>query len=640
MTCLSHESRTLVQEAAAHPLDPITPAEIERAVAAVRARPDCGPRTWFETVTLDEPDKSARPDLATRRAYVCTFDPDRLVTARGTVDLATGAVLTWAEVPGAMARIVGDEFLEAGRRVREHPSFVAALKRRGIDDPELVLVEPWAAGHFGHPEEEGRRLAYTHAWVRDAATDNPYAKPVDGLHALVDLVTGEILRLDDRDDPATLAPEASNFRPGEAGPLRTDLRPLEIVQPDGPGFTVDGYAVRWLNWRFRIGWSPREGLILYEVGWQDGDRVRPIAWRLALSEMVVPYGAPERADARRNAFDVGEYGIGQLADSLSLGCDCLGRIHYFDAAVHDWHGAPKVIERAVCLHEEDDGILFKHKDPWHQAPDVRRGRRLVVSFLVTIGNYVYGLYWSFKPDGTIACEVKATGIVFTSAHRPGEPTPWGTVVAPGVQAHVHQHVFNFRLDLDVDGPVNEVLEVDHVPVPPGPENPYGNAIGRRHTLLASELAACRDIDLATARRWRIQNPAVRNRHGEPVAYELVPGANALPMAHPDSPIGRRAGFMYHHLWVTPHVLDELHAAGWFPNQQALEDGLPAWTARDRSLAGTDLVLWYTANLHHLPRPEDFPIQPVVRIGFELVPFGFFDRNPALDIPPAKRAGCA
>lgn len=326
-----------------------------------------------------------------------------------------------------------------------------------------------------------------------------------------------------------------------------------------------------------------------------------------------------------------------MTDSLTLGCDCLGQIHYFDMPIHDWHGNAKVIERAVCMHEEDEGILFKH---WHgKIPDVRRGRRLIVSFIVTIGNYVYGVYWSFRPDGSIGCELKATGIVFTSAHRAGEPTPYGTVVAPNVQAHVHQHVFNFRLDLDVDGERNSVIEVDHHAVPVGPDNPFGNAMARTETVLASELAARRDIDLAAARRWRVVSTERRNRHGAPVAYELVAGANALPYAHPESPIGRRAGFMYHHLWVTPQMRDELHAAGWYPNQHAGGDGLPAWTAQDRPLEDRDVVLWYTANLHHLPRPEDFPVQPVVRLGFELVPFGFFDRNPALDMPPAESASC-
>ena len=547
----SRATRTALGEAG-HALDPLMPDEITQAVAAMRAQAGFGARSWIETVTLAEPDKAAcRTGTAPRLAYVCAFDPERLVTLRATVDLATGCLGALAEVEGAMARITADEFLATGEWVARHPDFVAALGRRGIHDPSLVLVEPWAAGHFGHAAEEGRRLAYTHAWVRAAADDNPYARPIDGLHALVDLVTREILRLDDRLAPAPVGTESGNFAPGTAGPLRRDVRPLEIVQPEGPSFAVDGYAVRWLDWRFRVGWSPREGLILYDVAWQDGERLRPIAWRLALSEMVVPYGAPEAADARRNAFDLGEYGIGQLADSLALGCDCLGQIHYFDMPIHDWQGVPKVIERAVCLHEEDDGILFKH---WRgREPDVRRGRRLVVSFLATIGNYVYGIYWSFRPDGAIACEAKATGIVFTSGHRPGEPTPWGSVVAPNVQAHVHQHVFNFRLDLDIDGERNSVLEVDHEPVPEGPDNPYGNAIGRRETVLATELVARRDVDLGRARRWRIVNPDRRNRFGAPVAYELVPGANALPFAHTASPIGRRAGFMYHHLWVTPRA---------------------------------------------------------------------------------------
>ena len=637
MAGLSRETRTETGSAT-HPLDPLSPEEIAAAVTAVRTAPGFGRRTWFETVALAEPDKAAaRAGTAPRRAHVCVFDPDRLVTARGTVDLATGRLDGLDEVPGAMARITSDEFLETGAWVARHPDFLAALKRRGIDDPSLVLVEPWAAGQFGRPDEAGRRLAYTHAWVRSAPGDNPYARPIDGLHALVDLAAQEILRIDDRPDHAPLGAEAGNFAPGSAGPLRRDVRPIEVVQPEGASFTVEGHAVRWLDWRFRVGWSPREGLILYDLGWQDGDRLRPIAWRLALSEMVVPYGAPDPSDARRNAFDVGEYGLGQLTDSLTLGCDCLGEIHYFDMAVHDWHGALRVIERAVCLHEEDDGILFKH---WRgREPDVRRGRRLVISFLVTIGNYVYGVYWSFRPDGSIGCEVKATGIVFTSGHRPGEPVPWGTVVAPQVQAHVHQHVFSFRLDLDVDGERNSVLEVDHHALPVGPDNPYGNAIGRSETPLPSELAARRCVDLARARRWRIVNPDRRNRLGEPVAYELVPGANALPFAHPDSPIGRRAGFMYHHLWVTPFAPDELHAAGWYPNQHPGGAGLPEWTAKDRPLEDRDLVLWYTANLHHLPRPEDFPVQPVVRIGFELLPFGFFDRNPALAMPPAPSSCC-
>jgi primary-amine oxidase len=93
--------------------------------------------------------------------------------------------------------------------------------------------------------------------------------------------------------------------------------------------------------------------------------------------------------------------------------------------------------------------------------------------------------------------------------------------------------------------------------------------------------------------------------------------------------------MSRQLWVTAYHPDQLHAAGRYPNQSAGGDGLPAWTAADRPLVDTDLVVWHSFGLHHIPRPEDFPVQPVTTSGFALHPAGFFDENPALDVPPTK-----
>ena len=106
------------------------------------------------------------------------------------------------------------------------------------------------------------------------------------------------------------------------------------------------------------------------------------------------------------------------------------------------------------------------------------------------------------------------------------------------------------------------------------------------------------------------------------------------MADPDSSVGRRAGFATHNLWVTPFAPEERRAAGEYPNQHAGGAGLLEWTAQDRALVDTDVVLWHTFGVTHLPRPEDWPVMPVEYTGFSLVPFGFFDRNPALDVPPA------
>src|SRR6185503_18838602 len=220
--------------------------------------------------------------------------------------------------------------------------------------------------------------------------------------------------------------EEGNFDdPAYVGPARTSLRPIEITQPEGPSFTVDGDEVSWEGWKFRIGFDPREGLVLHQISIQD----RPLIYRASIAEMVVPYADPARVRFWQNYFDAGEYLLGQQVNSLTLGCDCVGEIHYFEAVLPDAEGNPRTVENAICMHEEDYGVLWKHSDLFTESQETRRQRRLVVSFFVTVGNYDYGFYWYFYLDGSIQLEVKATGCLFTSSYVEG--SPWATEVAPG-----------------------------------------------------------------------------------------------------------------------------------------------------------------------------------------------------------------
>lgn len=620
-----------------HPLDPLTGSEIERAVAVVLAQAGLDETAWFETITLDEPTREERASVEAgasvdRRAYVCCYEPSSNRTLRGVVNLTEGLLQGWEHVVGVQARIVPDEFTAAEAVVKADEGFRAACARRGITDLDTVLVESWSPGHFGDPTEGGQRIAYCYCWVSNDAGDNRYGRPISGLHPVVDLARREIMRIDDFGG-APLPPPTRPIRLKEG--LRDDIKPLEITQPEGPSFQVDGYGVSWQNWRVRVGYNLREGLVLHEISYEDKGTIRPIMRRASLSEMVVPYGDPRPGAYRRNAFDTGEYGIGQALDSLTLGCDCLGHIHYFDLWTHDWRGAPREIKNAVCMHEEDFGLLWKHRDAKTGAVRSVRSRRLVISSIATIGNYVYGFYWYFYQDGSIGVEVKATGIPFPNAIEDGVASKYGEIIAPGIEGHVHQHVFSFRFEMSIDGERNSVQEVDCEPEPIGPDNPHGAGVKICRTMLANETEAQRELDLSRARYWRVVNTEVHNGLGAPVAYHLAPAGNALPMLTPETPVGRRAGFMFKHFWATQYAPDELYAAGDYPNQNAGGEGLPAWSAQGRSLEQEPLVVWYTLNLHHMPRPEDWPVQPVVYANFHWRPDGFFDENPALDVPPSK-----
>jgi primary-amine oxidase len=612
-------------------LDPMTPAEISQAAAVVRAWRPLADTARFVSVTTGEPARDGGEDDQ-RFAEVVLHDSATRITTELRVDLLNDSVKASREVEGVEPQMTTDEFLAVESAIRRAPQFLAALERRGITDVSLVDVDPVSAGWYGRPEEEGgRRLARVLAYVRPNVGGNAYARPIEGVFGLVDVHTGELVHFEDR-DPVELPPDEGEFRADRLR-LREDVRPIHISQPDGPSFIVDGHEVRWQKWRFNVGFSAREGLVLHRVAYEDDGVLRPILRRASYAEMVVPYADPDRF--YQTPLDIGEFNIGTMTNSLTLGCDCLGVIHYFDAAYANPQGEPVVVPNAICLHEEDDGLLWKHTDFRTEHVEVRRARKLVISSIVTVGNYEYGFYWYLHQDGVISSEVKATGIVATQAVAKNEPTPYGKLVAPRLNAIHHQHVFCVRLDFDLDGGGNSVVETHTEAVPQGPDNPHGNAWVTVSRTLSTELEARRHIDPLSARGWTVINPSKRNAVGEPVGYKFVHGENTMPFSAAGSSARRRAAFMDYHLWVTPYRDDERYPAGEYPYQHKGNDGLPSWVQQDRSTEDTDLVVWYTMNHHHVPRPEDWPVMPVARVGFMLKPWGFFDRSPALDVPPSE-----
>jgi len=323
------------------------------------------------------------------------------------------------------------------------------------------------------------------------------------------------------------------------------------------------------------------------------------------------------------------------------GCDCLGEITYLDAVLVGMSdGRGETIKNAICIHEEDSGILWKHMD-WRTAhTEVRRGRRLVVSFICTVANYEYGFYYHLGMDGALNVEVKLTGIVSTGSLSPEElesGRSFGTTVAPGLYAPAHQHFFVARIDAAVDGPKNRVVEVEVRQSPrDATENPYGNGFHVSETPLRWEQEAKRDANQAAARHWLVQSVGKKNRMGKPTAYALLPHSSVKPLALPDAAFLKRAGFLQHHLWVTPFAPAERYPGGDYPNQSPGGDGLEKWTQARRSIDAEDIVIWHIFGVTHVPRLEDWPVMPVEKVSFSFIPFCFFDRSPALDVPPAER----
>jgi primary-amine oxidase len=630
-----------------HPLDPLSAEEIEAATGILKTKRSLADTARFVFVTLNEPDKATvlgyQPGQPIDRlAFVIVRERAERRTYEAVVSITAGEVLSWQERPGIQPPIMFEEFLASEEAVRNDPRWQEAMRKRGVTDFTNVMIDPWSLGYNGPDDAPDKgRMVRPLTFVRQGdPDDNGYARPVEGLIVRFDLDRMEVVDVEDH-GVVPLPPRSGNYRPEgitdpnntphfPAGP-RSDQKLIEITQPEGASFQVAGQEVRWQKWRFRVGFTPREGLVLHTIGYQDGETLRPIIYRASLTEMFIPYGDFRPTHHRKNVFDMGEYGVGVLSNSLELGCDCLGEIHYFDGVVNDNDGKAQTIQNAICMHEEDYGILWKHTDFRTGKAQVRRSRRLVVSTIATVGNYEYGYFWYFYQDGTIEYEIKLTGVASTGALPLGEKPKHGTLMAPGLYGPHHQHFFCVRLDMMVDGFGNSVYECNSEAVPPGPDNPHGNAWTVKSTLLARESEAQRLIDPMAARYWQIANPSKRNAVGEPVAYKLQPGDNVLPFYQPDAYAIRRAGFTTRHLWVTSFDRNQNFPAGDYPNQHPGGDGLPAYVKADRELENTDLVVWYVFGSHHVVRPEDWPVMPVMHIGFKLKPVGFFDGNPGLDV---------
>ncbi len=427
-----------------------------------------------------------------------------------------------------------DEQIECEQAVLASEEFKAALKKHyGIDDTRLVMVDIWSAGNYGSEEDRTRRLARPLCFLRSDPTENGYARPIEGLRPVVDLNLMQVIRVEDY-GRWPLPPGECNYAADRVKNQRRDIKPLEITQPEGPSFEVEGNQVRWQNWSFVIGFNAREGLTLHHLRYRDGGKDRSILYRASLTEMVVPYGDPGPTQRRKNAFDVGEYGMGMCANSLELGCDCLGLIRYFDAHMVTSRGEP--------LHDQERHLhargrlrhpLEAHRPPAAASPEVRRSRRLVISSVSTVENYEYGFFWYLYQDGNIQLEVKLTGMLSLGAFPPGERPRYGTLVAPQVYAPNHQHFFNVRLDFDLDGMANTVQQVDVVPDELGRGQPVRKRLpGPRDDAQDGEAGPRAPESAKPARTWKIVNHDVRNAVGEPVGYKFVPGDNAFPMASP------------------------------------------------------------------------------------------------------------
>ncbi|KAI1366672.1 copper amine oxidase [Xylaria arbuscula] len=665
-----------------HPLRPLAEEEVSLARHAVSEKlGGDGISLFFRSVYLNEPKKEdlvqflvsehggQSPTTTVPREVTVLFDRIENGVPRlheSIVDVGAKHIRRTRTFPAyCQTSYTAAEFGEFHDVCVASEMFQKAVKEFTLPEGFVVTIDPWPYGGLD-PDEDVPRYMQGLCYARNAANNNAdsnhYAYPLP-IIPVMDFVTKKMIRVDRLATggigdslypaPSTDKPKKLFAQRGPANeyvpelldrPLRTDVKPINITQPEGASFKVHAdNLVEWQKWRFRVGFTPREGAVLHDVCY-DG---RPILYRLSFSEMTVPYGDPRPPFQRKQAFDFGDGGLGRAANNLKLGCDCLGAIHYLSSVVTDTEGKPEIQPNVVCLHEQDNGIGWKHTNFRTGRAVVTRLREFVVQFVGTLANYEYVFAYKLDTAGGISVETRATGIVSIVPIDEGKVSGYGNVVSPGALAQNHQHIFAVRIDPSIDSYGSKdtavVVEESH-PIPMNPQtNPHGNGYEIRRQRIEKSMFT--DAEPKVNRTVKMENVNKKNPiSGKNVGYKFIPAATQLMLADDNSVQAARAPYAKHHLWVTGYRDEELWAAGEFTNQSRKEEGgvkamvaredwfVDGPTANHRTGQRSSPVIWNVFGLTHNPRVEDWPVMPVEIHQFHIRPADFFTSNPALDMP--------
>ncbi|MBO6755976.1 MAG: tyramine oxidase [Roseibium sp.] len=636
--------------AQSHPLDGLSAEEITSVTTILRDNGTATDDTLYPLIELREPHKSevrsgSAPD---RKATVHLFKDGTFHEA--VVNITDREVERAAPLDG-QPMVMFAEFITAMETALGDPRMAAGLEKRGLT-PDDVFCLPLTAGNFFTDAEQGKRLMKVPCYVNPTGS-NFYAKPIEGLFAAVDLAAAEVLDVID-EEPVAIPQDAWGYTEEEiAGraSLRADRVTAAVTGEPGSGITVNGSQISWDIWQMRVRTDKRPGVVLSDINVRDGDRWRSVLYQAHLSEVFVPYMDPTSGWYWRTYMDSGEYGFGLFLSPLTRGVDCPSYATFLPALIHDDNGNPLEIPDALCVFERNIGDpAWRHFEVFAQGPDTfvpaegRPDTELVVRSASEVGNYDYLIDYRFKQNGEIHIKIGATGLdavkgvnsTSMADATAAKDTRYGRLIAPNLVAPYHDHYFNFRLDFDIDGPDNTMMVQNIVAGDVPADSPRKSFWTVRSDRVDSEKAGTFQISAFKPKYFHIMNTNADGYLGYRPGYMIHHGSIAYgPFDFEGDPPMVRNRYIENSVWTTAYDPEERYAGGKLAFASDGSDGLHAWIEDDEDLTNTDLVTWFTAGFHHIPRMEDWPVMSTEWKTVHIMPMNFFPMNPAITIRTPK-----
>lgn len=637
---------TFVVETQPHPLNALSADEIQSAVDVVKRSAHYKKDFRFTAIALREPKKNevwnfiytGKPVSQPRQADVTVLDGKHVVQA--VVDLGNGKLLSWEPIKDAHGMVLLDDFATVQAVIEGSPEYAQALAKRGINDVKKVVATPLTVGFFDGKDglKQDQRLLKVVSYL-DVGDGNYWAHPIENLVATVDLESRSVLKVDDSGIvPVPMKPTPYDGR----GRKAASVKPLEIIEPEGKNYTITGSSIHWQNWDLHLALDSRVGPVISTVTYNDQGKKRKVMYEGNLGGMIVPYGDPDVGWYFKAYLDSGDYGMGTLTSPIQPGKDAPQNAVLLDATIADYTGAPTKIPRAMAIFERYAGPEYKHQEMGKPNLSTER-RELVIRWISTVGNYDYIFDWVFQQNGVIGIDAGATGIEAVKGVRSStihdasakEDTRYGTLIDHNIVGTTHQHIYNFRLDMDVDGENNSLVELNPVVAKNDRGGPRTSTMQIDQKVVSNEQQAAQKFDPSTIRL--LSNPGKENKMGYPVSYQLIPYAGGThPVAKganfgSDEWLYHRLSFMDKQIWVTRYDPQERYPEGKYPNRSTSDSGLGQFTANNQTIENSDDVVWLTTGTTHVARAEEWPIMPTEWVHVLLKPWNFFDETPTLNL---------
>jgi primary-amine oxidase len=252
--------------------------------------------------------------------------------------------------------------------------------------------------------------------------------------------------------------DPADLRDGDPG--RRNPPPV-MVQPQGPRFNIDKQQnyVSWMGFEFYISTSSDTGLTLHDIRF-NGDS---IIYEIGLQEALSHYAGDDPVQGGLEFLDT-LFFMGIRMFELVPGYDCPAYSTFLSATFN--HGeSPTTVPNSICIFEYTaDYPLQRHTTDYRVS--VSRNTYLIVRSVSTVGNYDYTIEYIFYLDGAIEVKFRASGYIFTSfwPNTSGKRNEYGYKIHDAVASSMHDHVLNFKADLDIDGTANTLTRVAIEPV--------------------------------------------------------------------------------------------------------------------------------------------------------------------------------